>query len=308
MNWRTFRVAAFFATAAILSTQAAAALTLYSASIRANAGGAPDAILCNLYTIDPANGAAKVIAPIRVNGVTPIAVMALAAHPITGVVYGITAGLATGIPRSLVTIDTATGDAEVIGALGVAASDVGFTKEGRLYAWLPELNRLGLVDLNTGAAKPMGPSGIEGLMGGGIAIRDNERAYVAATGATGTLDTVDTRTGVGTTGPALTGAPYLSAITNLAFSPSGTLYAVNSNMGAPASSALVTIDTKTGAVTLVGALPGDTHALIFANEPESSGFGGFTDHKALALAGLGVVALILIGWAVVARSRSHRHQ
>ena len=82
-------------------------------------------------------------------------------------------------------------------------------------------------------------------------------AYVAATGATGTLDTVDTQTGRGTPGPTLEGAPYLSAITNLTFAPDGTLYGVNSNMGSPASTSLVTIDVRTGKVREVARLPND---------------------------------------------------
>jgi hypothetical protein len=49
----------------------------------------------------------------------------------------------------------------------------------------------------------------------------------------------------------------------MCFSPSGLLLAVNSNGGSPASTRLVTINTATGAVATIGALPDDTDALTF---------------------------------------------
>ncbi|HZZ91966.1 MAG TPA: hypothetical protein VFE23_05345 [Usitatibacter sp.] len=259
---------------------------LYATAIRMHYEDGAARIECNLYRVDPATGASILMAPVRIAGREPIAVVSLAIHPTTGVVYGVTAGLSSTIPRSLVSIDPATGDVTLIGALGEVASDLAFSRDGTLYAWLPTRNRLARVDLASGHAAPREDSGIAGLMGGGMAIDDHDVAYVAATGATGTLDTVDIHTGRGTPGPMLEGAPYLSAITNLTFSPDGKLYAVNSNMGAPASTALVEIDVHNGKVTEIGHLPNDAHALIF-------GPGSATRAFPTALVA-GVAALLLV--------------
>lgn len=246
---------------AVLPSRAADML-LYAAAVRVHMEEGGARIECMLYRVDPASGAATMLAPVRIGGKQPISVISLAIHPVTGKFYGVTAGLT--MARSLVSIDPASGDATRIGPLGEVVSDLAFSRDGTLYGWLPPRNRLATIDLESGRATPLGESGISGIMGGGMAIDDRDVAYVAATGATGTLDTVDIHTGHGTPGPALQGAPYLSAITNLTFSPSGTLFGVNSNMGSPASTALVTIDPQTGKAIEVGSLPKDAHALIFA--------------------------------------------
>jgi hypothetical protein len=244
----------------------AAAETLLATAIRTHFTEASAEVECDLYSVDPATGASQLIAPLKVDGGPSIGVISLASHPTTGQLYGVTAGLSRTIPRSLVSLDPQTGTVHLIGPLGTVASDIAFDRRGRLFAWLPDANALARVDLQTGAATPIGPSGIRGVMGGGMVIDDHDVAYVAATGATGTLDTVDIETGIGTTGVQLQGAPYISAITNLTFAPDRTLYAVNSNMGSPASTALVTIDPQSGKVKEMGRLPPDSHALIFSAE------------------------------------------
>jgi hypothetical protein len=242
----------------------AGAQTFYAASVRTHANAGPDQPPGTLYMIDPTTAAATTVAPLRLGGVSPIGVTGLAIHPQTGVIYGITGQYSLAAPHSLVRIDPATGDARLIGAMGAVGSDIGFSRDGTLYAWLPEMSRLATLDLDTGLATPKGPSNIPGEIAGGLGVLNNDTAYVAATGATGTLDKLDLKTGRGTRGPPLTGAPYESAITNLSFSPSGKLFAVNANSGAPADTMLVSIDPDTGTVTKIGPLPPDIEALIFA--------------------------------------------
>jgi hypothetical protein len=104
-----------------------------------------------------------------------------------------------------------------------------------------------------------------------LAIDRKGTAYVAANTAAGTLDIVDTRTGAGTLGPALSGAPYLSEINSLTFSPEGELFAVNSNLAAPAKTALVVINTGTGVVSIVGDLPDDADGLTFSPDASATG-------------------------------------
>jgi hypothetical protein len=229
-----------------------------------------------------------------------VGIVAVANHPVTGVFYGITGGPATVIPRSLVTIDLTTGSAELVGSLGAPGSDIGFAPDGTLYMWLPEISRVARVDLETGATTPLGPSGIKGVEGGGLAVDSTgETALVAATGATGTLDSIDLKTGVARRGPSLTRAPHGDSIENLTFSPSGTLYAVNSNAGTPASTALVTIDTETGVVYKVGTLPDDVHGLIF----RKTDAGWQLSARDWSLVGLGIAALLLILFAVFSGNR-----
>jgi hypothetical protein len=234
----------------------AASVSGYNASSSSNVGAGV------LYTIDPVTAAATRVALIRADGRDSLGITGLAFHPATGDLYGITAGLSPYIPRALVTIDPATGDATVIGPLGLAGSDISFDGDGKLYMWIPSLRQLGVVNIKTAVVTPVGSPG-EATQTGGLAIGEKGEIVVAATGAAGTLDTVDPATGETKRGVTIVKAPYESGINSLTFSSRGVLYAVNSNMGAPASTRLISIDTSTGAVVNIGALPPDTDALAF---------------------------------------------
>jgi len=88
-------------------------------------------------------------------------------------------------------------------------------------------------------------------------------ATTANTGGAGTLDTIDVNTGEITTGPEITGAPFPDLINGLAISPKGVLFGINTSFGRATQANLITIETRTGKVTNVGALPNDTDALTF---------------------------------------------
>jgi hypothetical protein len=255
-----------FALMLVLTGARAAAETFFAASVRTHANSGPNAAAGMLYTIDPDTAAATVVAPIRLGGSEPIGITGLAVQPGSGVFFGITGRLSPAVPHSLVKIDPASGDATLVGELEAVGSDIGFSSNGTLYTWLPELRQLATLDLGTGKATPIGAPGAQPADGAGaLAIDANDTGYVAATGATGTLDRLDLRTGARTRGPKLTGAPYPSAIINLSFSPSGKLFAVNASSGAPADTVLVAIDPASGVVSTIGRLPSDVEALIFAS-------------------------------------------
>ena len=256
---------AFLLWIALLAVPAAAETVLYAASNRAHfTPGTTAGIWCNLYRVDPGTGKFVLLAPVRVGDQATLTVVTLAIHPKTDVVYAASGPRSPTAPNALMTLDPRSGEAAVVGPIGHVVSDLAYTDDARLYAWLPEENRLAQVDPATGAATLLPASGIAGEPGGGgFVIGDNDVAYVAATGAVGTLDRVDIKTGKATPGPRLSGAPFPASISNLTFSPDGRLYAVNSNMGAPAATALVTIDPANGRVKQVGKLPNDSHALIF---------------------------------------------
>jgi hypothetical protein len=275
---------------------ATAATVLYAASNRAHfTTGATTGIWCNLYRVDPGTGKFVLLAPVRVNDQATVTIVTLAIHPSTDIVYAASGPRSPTAPSSLLSLDPRSGEAQVLGPIGHVVSDLAFTNDGRLYAWLPEENRLAKVDPATGAATLLPPSGITGEPGGGgFVIDDHDAGYVAATGAVGTLDRVDIQTGKVTPGPHLVGAPFPASISNLTFSPDDRMYAVNSNMGAPAATALVTIDPASGKVKEVGKLPNDSHALIFVPHDPLT--------KWLWI-GAAAVAVAGAGWALHARRR-----
>jgi hypothetical protein len=241
----------------------AAIHTLYAASVRSGGVARGDVpIAGNLYTINLASGTATLVGAIRLSGGKPIGVTGMAAHPSDSTLYGITSEQSPNNPRSLVTIDAASGAATLVGELGVVGSDIAFDSKGTLYMWLPGTSQLGVVNTSSGAVTPLGKPGPAGSPAG-IAIDGQGMIYVTAKGAGGTLDNVDLATGALQIGPALTGAPFSTQINSMSFSPSGLLLAVNSNGGSPAATRLVTINTATGAVATIGALPDDTDALAF---------------------------------------------
>jgi hypothetical protein len=291
---------------AALGVCGAWAETLYVVTLRDYSNKETEGLGGALYEVEPATGKASLIAQLRIGGVVPIGVTGLAIHPKTGVFYGITAGLSAQIPRSLVTIDAKTGNTTLVGNLNHAGSDIRFDPKGTLYVWLNEESRVGIIDVGTGAATPIGDSGYAETLGGGLAVSAGGEMYVSATNAAGTLDHIDLATGRATPGPRLTGAPYITSVNSMAFAQSGVLYAINSNLGAPAKAALVTIDTKSGTVAAVGPLPNDSDGMAFT--PAS--LEGAASSRALQpwiLIVLALVAGMVLGFALAVVFRPRRN-
>lgn len=271
---------------------------LYAASVRGSLASGSNQVGGSLYRVDPETGKYTAMSSIRMDGV-PIGVTGLADHPKTGALYGVTSSFSPASPQSLVSIDPQTGEAKLIGHIGTSASDISFNREGTLYAWLRQTGQLATLDLSSGAVKALGAPRNAGEPGG-MAVDSKGRFYVAATGAAGTLDTVDPSTGAITPGPAIQGAPYPAGINSLSFSPAGVLYAVNTNLGSPAATMLITIDPATGRVTPVSALPSDTDALVFSQE--SGALSGFaTSRGGLSL--FAALACLAIGLGIVVTTR-----
>lgn len=219
----------------------------------------------NLFTVNTTTGVATLVAPILV-GALPVAITGLAVQPGTGVMYASVANNSPNFASNLITINRTNGAATVIGAFGTTVPDLAFFGN-TLYGWSRATNSLSTINLATGALTSVGASGLAAFsQGGGLAINGAGQGFVSITGTTpGTLDSVNVATGAGTTGPAITGAPTTDSMLAMAFSPAGVLFAVNSNRsGSPTTNFLVTINTATGAVTSIGALPGDTDAIAFA--------------------------------------------
>lgn len=298
---RYSRFPAVIALAALLLSFCAAGQTLLVATTRGpSASNVSGTISGGLYTVNLASGTANFAAPLRMSGGRPVGVAGLATHPGTGTFYGITSSRSPNNPTSLVEVNPGTGDVSVIGELSQVGSDIVFDAQGTLYMWIPATHQIARVNLNNAAVTPLGRPGSQEALGGGLAIDSQGVAYVTPTGANGTLDTVDLKTGEFKTGPTLTGAQFAGAISAMTFTPSGLLLAVNSNAGSPAQSRLVTINTATGQISTIGALPEDSDALTFAPASHDTGLGLATmSGRTMALFALilGVV-LALIGVVV----------
>jgi hypothetical protein len=250
--------------------------TLYAATGSKGANGV-------LYTVNPATAAFTAVGPILA-GVTPVGVTGLSFDPLNGILYGVTGLESPNFPRNLITINSATGAATIIGPLvdpvfgSEPLSDISFRAEGTLFGFSPD--DLFTVNLATGGLTRIGPTGM-GTPGGGLAFNPAGTLY-ATSGlvASGTLDTLNPSTAARTPGPAITNAPHagsLGAINALAFNSAGILYGSNSDRaqnGATVTNVdLIKIITATGVVTNIGALPGNTDAIAFSLLiPEPSSF------------------------------------
>lgn len=279
---------ALYTALAVLSSLPLRAETMYVATLRDNVaddtGGA-------LYSVDMGEHRASLVAPIRIGGAVPIGLTGLAVHPKTGVFYGITGSVSPTLPKSLVTIDPRTGNATLVGKLGFTAADIRFDAKGTLYAWLIDKNCLGIVDVGTGAAKPLEGSSYEQTLGGGIAVNRDGLIYISANSPGGSLDTFDPHEGKVRSGPQMKGAPYVSSINSMAFGDDGTLYAVNSNLGTPAKTRLISIDVKSGETRDLMGLPDDVDSISFGPAIDRTGPGG--EHARQRDWIVGGVALIL---------------
>ncbi|QJR09342.1 hypothetical protein DSM104443_00382 [Usitatibacter rugosus] len=301
-RWRTPFAFTALLLALLAAPVAGAADTLYASTVSGYNASSVEVGVGALYTINPADAAPTKVGPIQVDGKFSIGVTGLAFHPATGVLYGITAGLSPHLPHSLVTIDPTTAEAKVIGPLGLSGSDISFGSDGKLYMWVPSLGQLGTVSISSGVVTLIGTAG-ESVPTGGLTVDESGAMLIATTGATGTLDTVDAATGAVTRGKRLSQAPYESGINSLTLSPRGVLFAVNTNMGAPASTRLVRIDTKTGAITNVGALPSDTDALAFKAADKAASSGIDPNWPRIAFAAFVVIGLVVLVFVVVRPKR-----
>jgi PEP-CTERM motif-containing protein len=254
-----------------------------------------------LYQVDSSDGDELASVPItNANGGGLIGITGLAFNPLNGTLYGVTVRDSTAgntVSASLVTINTTTGVATVVGSLGSnqAIGDISFAANGTLYGWEARSPfSLATINLTTGAATTVGSSGTSNTTGGGLAINPTTgNAYVSFTGAAssgpnppdaarGTLDRVNLANGSITIGPTLTGAPNdfggnqdNGTFNSLAFNSSGVLFGANSDQLLPANVELVTIDLVTGAVTDLFGLPENTDAIAFqltaVPEPSTAG-------------------------------------
>jgi len=240
---------------------ASAQEVLYGAD---GAGGNPS----SLYILDPGSGAV-------VENIGPIgfAVTGLAVDPSDGTLYGSTSRQTSGgapNPGSLIRIDRTTGAGTLVGDLRPdteTAADITFAADGTLFGWLqPDSRDLVTIDKATGAASIVGDSGLN-TEGGGLASSPGGVLFLAESD-NGPLRTVDRSTGATTTVATMNGTLGFR-VPALAFNAGGALFGAVQEGSSFFSGHLITIDTATGAVTLLGPSVARLDAITFA-EPQAA--------------------------------------
>jgi hypothetical protein len=126
-------------------SRSASAQMLYGAESGANSP---------LYIVQPTTGQVAAIGNIG------FGVSALAVHPRTGILYGVTAQAPANIfTRSLIRIDRVTGAGTLIGPIGLGdggVADIAFRADGVLFGWSENTDDLITIDINTGAGTVVG--------------------------------------------------------------------------------------------------------------------------------------------------------
>jgi hypothetical protein len=219
----------------------------------------------NLYLVDPTDATTTVVGAIGV----AITGLAFAGD---GTLYGTEAAGEAAIMPQFVSIDPATGAATNVGTLvdgnnteHDAVADITWDSiNQQLIGWSEVGDQPIVIDTTDGGVTILG--GGTASYGGAMASNAAGVVYIAPEGNTGVLYTVDTGTGVVTAGPTLNGGNAQNDALNSMTFFNGVLYAVESDDAADPTSAanLVTIDTTTGVITLVGALPPGIDAIASA--------------------------------------------
>jgi hypothetical protein len=241
-----------------VAAPAFAAEVLYAAD---GGGGNPS----KLYTLNPATGAVSTTI-----GDIGFAVTGLAIHPVTGVMYGSTGRKSVASPNSLITINKVTGAGTVVGPYATGnnetMADLTFTSDGTLYGWLePNTDSLYTINTATGAATLVGDSGLS-TFGSGLAASSSNVLFYAGDGDSGDFDTISRATGLPTKVATLSGSTD-RAISALAFNAAGTLFGSRLDEDSTRASDLVTINTTTGALTVLGPSVANLDAIVFDGVP-----------------------------------------
>lgn len=233
---------------------------VFIGTLRAPAGSREDG--GHLYRVDVEGGATKFIGRILVDGTQPVGIAAMAFHPRTNVLYGITVGVNDAKRASLLTIDPMNAEARVVARLSKPLSDISFAPDGRLFGWTLNTGQLALVDLVSGSVTALGDAGAAPV-GGAFAIDAGGNGFVVPWSVRGRLDRVDLRVGTTSPGPQVSGLD-LTSLRSMAFSPAGELFATHSIRNASSASTLLRIDTATGETSAIRDIPEDSEAIAVA--------------------------------------------
>lgn len=200
----------------------------------------------HIYRIDPATGTQT-----QDIGALGHYITAIAFAP-DGTLYGSTSANDAN-SKQLVTIDTSTGAATLVGGFGTAntMADLSFsgsTLYGVSSGGTPSLYT---INTSTGVATVVGTNlGVTTASGNGASFCPNTNLYFAGKTTSGNLYTVNAGTGVASALGVMTGGSISDTIPALACSVGGVLYGIdNAGLG---TSSLISIDYGTLAITNIG--------------------------------------------------------
>jgi hypothetical protein len=253
-----------------------------------------------LYTIDPSTGAATAVGALVDSSENSYAITGLAFDSVTGTLYGSTSNSSPTLLQGLVKIDPATGLVTQIGTFntGVASNtmaDITFdSSSGTLYGAGSHNGNLYSINVASGLATLVGPSGYASVRGNGMAADAAGTIWGAPIGGDGgELVNYSKANGAVTNVAALSGGPFPpgafgpNPIAALTFDSTGTLYGVAvdfTSAGTNRPTHLVTINLANGAITDVGASVDFLDALVYVPEPASA-----------VLFGTGLALLAIVG-------------
>jgi hypothetical protein len=256
--------AAVLGAAAAFSPLASAAPVLYGATGASDTDTLPAS---NLYTLNPATGAATSVGSIGK------AITGLAFDDTTITLYGVTAGVSLdGTERQLLKINTATGASTLVASLGTnEIEDIAFNGKGELFGWNETGDDLVKIDKASGAVTKVGESGLGVTFGNGVAFNPQGQLFGFLDGDFGHVFRIDPSTGAVTPGAHLSNSPNKTG--NMISSAdvdcdSVTMWGVVNDFGA--ASNLVTIDTASGAITNKGTSVKGLDAIAWAGCRQTS--------------------------------------
>lgn len=157
--------------------------------------------------------------------------------------------------NELISINVNTGAGTLVGALdsGMAAFGLG-SYNGKLYAYDQVADRIRQLSTTNGSTLATIDIGIGNIIGeGGLAFRSDGIGFLSsAAGSTGQLFSFDI---VGGTSTPITGSGGLDpSMDGLAFTKADVLYGMSQGVSQSGINSLYTINTTTGATTLVGSM------------------------------------------------------
>lgn len=205
----------------------------------------------DLFTIDPATVVLSSI------GAAGVAFTGLAFRPSDGVLFGSTSNNSTVNKQSLVTVDTSTGAATLVGNFGIfqTLGDIAFLSNDSLFGYNAGNRRLYSVNTTTGVATQVSATQIPTSgQGYGCSVDSSDNFYVFPKGTSGVFYLVDVTTGGLTAQPSLSGSPFGGSVNAASFDSTDVCYISISD--GFINWDLATVDIATGVITDIGPTAG----------------------------------------------------